>query len=144
MVYKIPPGEGGKPYLASGLSFRCFIITEMLFLLTRFYILDFGVNSNYVPPTEGEGGGTYCFWCGSLRRRRWRCSLSARYLLNQWVDFDKTCTGTLSGGRKEVIRFLCPWPHFEGHTSTLKFSAFLHLPVRGFWPNFIYCNFGMF
>ena len=55
------------------------------------------------PPTEGAE--TYCFWCGSRRRWRPRCSLSALYLLNQCVDFDQTCTDTLLGGRKEVLDF---------------------------------------
>ena len=31
--------------------------------------------------------------------------------------FDQTCTDTLFGGRKEVIRFWWPWPHFQSHTS---------------------------
>ena len=52
---------------------------------------------------------------------------------------------------EEVIRFWWPWPHFQGHTSTLKFSNFdqkmlfctLSLePNDRFWPNFIYCNIG--
>ena len=66
--------------------------------------------STTLSPTHPQqrGGGTYCFWCRS--RRSWypHCSLSALYLLNQWVDFDQTCTDTLLGGRKEVIRFW--WP----------------------------------
>ena len=76
------------------------------------------------------GRGTYCFWCGSHRRQRGRqcprphCSISALYLLNQLVDFDHTCIDTLLGRKKEVIRFWWPWPHFLGHTSTLKFSNF--------------------
>ena len=77
---------------------------------------------------QPNGRGTYCFWCGSRRRRCWRwrprCSLPALYHLNEWVDFDQTCTDTLLGGRKEVTRFLWPWPYFQGHTSTLKFSSF--------------------
>ena len=104
----------------------------------------------YVPTTEWVG--TYCFWCGSRLRRHPRCSLSALYLLNQWVDFDQTCTDPLLGGRKEGIRFWWPWPHFQCHTSTLKFSNFdqkmlactLSLePNDRFWAIFIYCNVGM-
>ena len=70
------------------------------------------------------GGLTYCFWCGS--RRRPRCSLYALHLPNQWVDFYQTCTDTLLGGMKdsEVIRLWWPWPHFQGHISTLKFTNF--------------------
>ena len=60
-------------------------------------------NTNYVPPTEG--GGAYCFWCGSRLRRRQRCFVSVRYLLNRWMDFDQTCTDTLLGGPNELIRF---------------------------------------
>ena len=55
------------------------------------------------PPPQPKGGGTYCFWCGY--RRRPRCFVSARYLLNRWTDFDQTCTDTLLGGRNELIRF---------------------------------------
>ena len=31
--------------------------------------------------------------------------VSVRYLLNQWIDFDQTCIGTILGGCKELIRF---------------------------------------
>ena len=64
----------------------------------------------------GGGGGTYCFWCGSCQHS----FLYALYLLNQWVDFDQTCTDTLVEWRKEVIRFWWLWPRFQGHTSTLR------------------------
>ena len=70
-------------------------------------------------PQPKRGGGAYCFWCRSGRHLRW--SLSALYLLHQWVDFDQTCTDTLLG---EVIRFWWSWPHFQGNTSILKFSNF--------------------
>ena len=33
--------------------------------------------------------------------------------LNQWVDFDQTCTETTLRQGKEVIRFWRPWPHFS-------------------------------
>ena len=87
---------------------------------------------------QSKGCGTYCFWC-----RSWRClhcSLSALCLLNQWVDFDQTCTDTLLGGRKEVIRFWWPWPDFQGHHTikTVKMSLVWTLspePIVGFWPN---------
>ena len=49
------------------------------------------------------------------------CTLSPE---PEWVDFDQTCTDTLLGGKKEVIRFWWPWPYFQGHSSTLKFSNF--------------------
>ena len=105
----------------------------------------------YLVP-QPKGRGEILFWCGT--RRRWRpgCSLSALYLLNQLVEFDQTCTDTLLGGRKEVIRFWWHWPHFQGHTSTLKYSNFdqkacLH-PIS--WSKWriltkihIYCNVGM-
>ena len=60
--------------------------------------------------------------CGS--RRHLHCSFSALYLLNQWVDFDQTCTDTLFGGRKEVIWFWRPWPHVQGHSTE----------IFKFWP----------
>ena len=65
----------------------------------------YGNDRNYVPPTEG--GGNYCFWCGWRRRlrRRPRCFVSVRYLLNRRTDCDQTCTDTLLGGRNELIRF---------------------------------------
>ena len=56
-------------------------------------------------------GGTYCFWCGSCRPPH--SFLCALYLLNQLVDFYQTCTDTLLGWGKEVIRFWWSWPHFE-------------------------------
>ena len=31
--------------------------------------------------------------------------LSARYLLNEWMDFDQTCTAILLRQRQELIRF---------------------------------------
>ena len=76
------------------------------------------------PPLNQRGGGGYCFWCRSCRHWRPRSFLSALYLLNQWVDFGQTCKDILLGGGKDVIRFWWPWPHFQGHTSTLKFSSF--------------------
>ena len=45
------------------------------------------------------------------------CTLS----LNQLVDFDQTYTETPMGHGKEGIRFWRPWPHFQGHTSTLSY-----------------------
>ena len=50
-------------------------------------------------------GGAYCFWCGSCRRRRPRSFLFALYLVNQYLDFDQTCTDIFLGRGKEVIRF---------------------------------------
>ena len=55
----------------------------------------------YVPPPKGWG--TYCFWCGSRRRRR--SFLSARYLLNHWMDLDQTGTEPSLGQPNGVIRF---------------------------------------
>ena len=61
----------------------------------------------YVPPPKGSplqrGGGTYCFWCGSRWRRR--SFLSARYLLNHWMDLDQTSTETSLGQPNRVIIF---------------------------------------
>ena len=42
----------------------------------------------------------------------------------KWLDFgdlvhDQTCTDTVLGGRKEVIRFWWPLPHFQGHFQIL-------------------------
>ena len=31
--------------------------------------------------------------------------LSARYLLNEWMEFDQTCTAVLLRQRQELIRF---------------------------------------
>ena len=33
----------------------------------------------------------------------------------QWLEFYQTSTDTLSGWGKEGIRFLWPWPYFQGH-----------------------------
>ena len=96
------------------LSYNTVILNWIFKYLGYFWLL--------CPPNR-RGGGTYCFWCGSLRCRH--CSLSALYLLNEWVDFDQICIDTLLGKRKEVIRFWWPWSHFQGHTSTDMFK---------FWP----------
>ena len=59
----------------------------------------------------------------------------ARFLLNQWMDFDQICIDTLLGGRKEVIRFWWPWPNFQGHypIKTVKNQPFPHniFPATG-------------
>ena len=58
-----------------------------------------------------------------LLRWRPRSFLSALHLLKKWVDFDQTHIRIIGRGR-EVIRFWWHWPHFQGHTGTLKFSNF--------------------
>ena len=65
----------------------------------------YGKTNYYVPPPKGWG--TYCFWCGSRRRRRRRrrSFLSARYLLNHWMDLDQTGTEASLGQPNGVIRF---------------------------------------
>ena len=73
----------------------------------------------------GGWGGHIAFLWGS--RWRWHCSFSALCLRNQRVYFDQTCTDTLLGGRKEVIRFWWPWPLFQGDTST---EIFKFLPKK--------------
>ena len=121
------------------------------------------------PQLKGGGRRGACyFWCGS-------CWLLVCTLVSstKWVDFDQTWTDTLLGWGKEVIRFWCPWPHFQGHTSTLNVN-FRHCkwvefhqtwtdillgrgkevikfwwlwphfqPNDRVWPNFMYCNVGM-
>ena len=39
--------------------------------------------------------------------------LSARYLLNEWMDFDQTCTAILLRQRQELIRFCDLDPIFK-------------------------------
>ena len=41
--------------------------------------------------------------------------LSTPCLLNEWIDFNQTCTSILLGHVKELIRFWWPWSHFQGH-----------------------------
>ena len=48
--------------------------------------------------------------------------VSVRYLLKQWMVFDKTCIDTLLGGGEELIRVWWHWLNFQGHTGTLKWS----------------------
>ena len=63
---------------------------------------------------RGGGGGAYCFWCGSRRRR---CSfLSALYLLNQWV----------------VLTILTQTHYWDGDKKWLDFGE-LDLIFK-FWP----------
>ena len=40
--------------------------------------------------------------------------LSAPCPLNEWMDFDQTCTAILLRQGQELIRFWWPWPHFQG------------------------------
>ena len=79
-----------------------------------------GAHFYYDPQPKGRG--TYCFWCRSCRRQLPHSFLSALYFLNQWVDFDQTCTDTLLVGEKEGVKFWWPWPHFQGHISTLNYQ----------------------
>ena len=62
------------------------------------------------------------------------------------------CIETPLGHGEEIIRFWWPWPHFQGHTSTLnvkfwpqkKLVCTLSLETNdGFWPNFMYCIIGI-
>ena len=41
--------------------------------------------------------------------------LSACYLLNEWMNFNQTCTATMLRHEKELITFWWPWPYFQGH-----------------------------
>ena len=52
-----------------------------------------------------KGRGTFWFWCGSRRRCRPRSFLSAHCLLNQWVDFNQTCTDRYGEKRKKWLDF---------------------------------------
>ena len=94
------------------------------FLWEVLWVVWHNVDIIYLPHPKGRG--TYCFWCGSRRCRRARCSFSALHLPNQLVDFVQTCTDTLLGERKEIIRFWWPNSHFQGHTGTFKFPNFDH------------------
>ena len=91
-------------------------VSDLYFMVQWFCLI-------FMSPNR-RGGWTYCFWCRSRRcqHRRWHphSSLSALYLLNQWVDIDQTGTDSLLGRRKEVITLWWPWSHFQGHTSTLN------------------------
>ena len=52
--------------------------------------------------------------------------LSASYLWNQMTDSGQTSYIVTLGWFKDLIRFLWPWPNFQGHHTikTLKFSNF--------------------
>ena len=102
---------------------------------------------NYVPTTEGQVE-TYRFWCGSRRRRH--SVLSALCLLNQWVDFDQTCTDALLGWEKKWLDFgdldlifkVTPalWmSNLEPKSLTVPYLE----PNNGFWPKFMYCISGI-
>ena len=64
------------------------------------------VGMYYVPLTEGERG--HIAFSADPVGVGVRLAHCLHSLLNQWVDFDQTCTDTLLGGRKEVIRFWGP------------------------------------
>ena len=46
------------------------------------------------------------------------------YILNQWLEFKQTSKYSWLGHGKEMIRFLWPWPHSQGHfiIKTLKMT----------------------
>ena len=84
-----------------------------------------------MPPPQTpnrKGGGGYWFWCGSRRR-----PLSFLYALSpeSMCGFWPNLQDTLLGRGKEVFSFWWPWPHFQGHISTLNCliltkKAYLH------------------
>ena len=63
--------------------------------------------------------------------------LSAGYLLNEWMDFDQTCTAILLRQSQELIRFLWPWSHFQGYTRAMILENGLSAPyLIEEWMNF--------
>ena len=65
--------------------------------------------------------------------------LSARYLLNEWMDFDQACTAVLLRQRQEQIRFFffLPRSHFQGYTRAMILENGLSAPyLIEEWMNF--------
>ena len=65
--------------------------------------------------------------------------LSARYLLNEWMDFDQTCTAVLLRQRQELIRFfvtLIPFSRLHKDYDFRKWlvSTLSHWGMDEFWP----------
>ena len=88
----------------------------------RIWTMWFIIMSPPPPNPQLKGRGDILF----LVRIPSATSLSALYLLNQWVYLYQICTNTLGQGKEvHIFIFWWPWPHFQGHTSTLN--------VR-FWP----------
>ena len=53
--------------------------------------------------------------------------VSVRYLLNQWMDFDQTCTDTILGGGEELTRFGdLDIIIFQGHHHPIKTVLISH------------------
>ena len=66
--------------------------------------------------------------------------LSARYLLNEWMDFDQICRAILLRQRQELIRFfvtLIPFSRLHKGYDCRKWlvSTLSHWGMDEFWPN---------
>ena len=66
--------------------------------------------------------------------------LSARYLLNEWMDFDQTCTAILLRQRQELIRFFVTLIPFSRLHKGYDFRIWLvstlsHSGMDENWPN---------
>ena len=58
-----------------------------------------------------------------------KIALSAVYLVNQCMDFDKTAKYTLLGLGKEMVRFRWPWPNFKV-TTLLRLYKWVYLKLK--------------
>ena len=134
----VPPwGVGGNILLLVRILSASVLILSALYLLNQWVDFDqtcintlFGWGKDVIIfwwPWPHFQGHT---WSTKFHRRRLHSWLSALCLLNQWVDFDQTGTDTLLGWGKEMIRFGWLWTHFQGHSSTLKFSNFVQKSLR--------------
>ena len=73
--------------------------------------------------------------------------LSARYLLNEWMDFDQTCTAILLRQRQELIRFFVSLIPFSRLHKAMILENGLSAPyLIEEWMNFdrtcikVYCD----
>ena len=75
-----------------------------------------------------------------LRVRFLENGLSAPYLMKEWIDIDQTYAAIILWHEKELIRFLWPWPHFQGHRRAQIVGIWLFCTLSpewmdAFWPN---------
>ena len=120
---------------------------SLVYTLSPEPIGGFWPNSKETSIERGEKMIRFCWpWphfqghTSTLNVKFWPKSLSAPYLLNQIRDSGQTFRIVSLGKLKLLIRFLQPWPNFQGyHTiKTVNMSLVSTLSpesIGGFWPN---------
>lgn len=68
------------------------------------------------PPPKGGGHTAFCADPNVSQRQHWRDNfLSAKYLMNEWMDLKHISMAITLGQDEDLIRFWWPWPNFQGN-----------------------------